>query len=226
MGRARRGRTRTVDARPGSWHIGVVRAIAALLVFGVIPVVSSCSPPPQEEYTARIAAERSRKDEMFRSSGDSPVLAKDLDAFVPLSYFPVDESYAVPAQLQPADEQIRLQMPTSTGKLRETTRIGTLLFTLKGQPLRLTAFLEDGSQRLFVPFSDLTSGTETYPAGRYMNLDPTRTGIYIVDFNVAYHPYCYYNAAYDCPLPPAENRLTVPIRAGERLREADATVSR
>jgi hypothetical protein len=190
-------------------------------------VLSACSTPPQEDYTSRIAAERERKDEMFRSGGeDSPVLPKDIDTFVPLSYFPIDESYAVPAQLEPAAQQVTLQMPTSTGKLRNTTRIGTLQFSLKGQPLQLAAFLEDGSRRLFVPFSDLTSGTETYQAGRYMNLDPTPTGIYVVDFNIAYHPYCYYNAEYDCPLPPPENRLKLPIRAGERLRKADASVSR
>ena len=164
---------------------------------------------------------------MFRSTGgDSPVLAKDLDSFVPLVYFPIDESYAVPAQLEPAAQPVRLQMPTSTGRLRETQLIGSLAFSIKGQSYKLAAFLEDGSRRLFIPFSDLTSGTETYQAGRYMNLDPTATGIYIVDFNIAYHPYCYYNAEYDCPLPPAQNRLTVPIRAGERLRKADATVTR
>jgi uncharacterized protein len=190
-------------------------------------LLSACSPPAQEDYVTRIAEERARKDEMFRNGGEeSPILPKDVDTFVPLSYFPIDESYAVPAQLQPAAEQVRLQMPTSTGKLRNISRIGTLQFTVKGQPLELAAFLEDGSRRLFVPFSDLTSGTETYQAGRYMNLDPTPTGIYIVDFNIAYHPYCYYNAEYDCPLPPSENRLKVPIRAGERLRKADATVAR
>jgi uncharacterized protein (DUF1684 family) len=59
-----------------------------------------------------------------------------------------------------------------------------------------------------------------------MNLDPTPTGIYIVDFNVAFNPYCYYNSEYDCPLPPAENRLKLPIRAGERMRGDDATLSR
>jgi uncharacterized protein (DUF1684 family) len=117
-------------------------------------------------------------------------------------------------------------MPTSTGKQRSMTRIGTLVFTLKGQPLKLAAFMEEGSARLFVPFSDLTSGTETYQAGRYMNLDPTPSGIYVVDFNIAYHPYCYYNEDFDCPFPPKENRLTVPIRAGERLRKADSTVVR
>ena len=190
-------------------------------------LVSACSPEPAQDYGARIAAERARKDEMFRSGGeDSPILAKDVRAFLPLAYFPIDELYAVPAQLAPADEQVSLQMPTSTGKLRNTTRIGTLEFSLRGQSMKLTAFLEDGSRRLFVPFSDLTSGTETYQAGRYMNLDPTPTGIYVVDFNVAYHPYCYYNPEYDCPLPPKENRLTLPIRAGERLRAADTTTSR
>ena len=120
-------------------------------------------------------------------------------------------------------------MPTSVGKIRTLERIGTLKFSVKGQALRLTAFHDLESQdarRLFVPFSDLTSGAETYPAGRYMELDPTPTGIYVVDFNIAYNPYCYYNAEYDCPLPPAENRLTVPIRAGERMRAADSTIAR
>ncbi len=195
-----------------------------LLLF-IVLFLSACSPVPPEDYSAKIANERARKDEMFRSGGkDSPVLPKDLDSFVPLSYFAIDEFYAVAAQLQPATERVSALMPTSTGKLRDLTRIGTLLFTLKGQPLKLAAFLEEGSQQLFVPFTDLTSGTETYQAGRYMNLDPTPTGIYVVDFNIAYHPYCYYNAAYDCPFPPAENRLTLPIRAGERLRNSDVTV--
>ena len=65
----------------------------------------------------------------------------------------------------------------------------------------------------------ITSGTETYPAGRYLDLDRNATGIYVIDFNRAYHPYCYYNLTFDCPYPPAENRLTVPIRAGERMRK-------
>jgi uncharacterized protein (DUF1684 family) len=74
--------------------------------------------------------------------------------------------------------------------------------------------------QLFVPFVDLTSGTETYPAGRYLDLDRTRTGIYLIDFNRAYNPYCYYNPTYDCPYPPRENRLKVPVRAGEKMRES------
>jgi uncharacterized protein len=202
-----------------------VRAVAALPLVLICLAFFGCSSAPPRDYTAKIAAERARKDEMFRSGGeDSPVLAKDLDKFVPLSYFAIDESYAVPAQLVPAENRVTAQMPTSTGKLRDMSRVGTLEFTLKGQPLTLAAFLEEGSNQLFVPFSDLTSGTETYSAGRYMELDPTPTGIYVVDFNIAYNPYCYYSPEYDCPYPPKENRLSMPIRAGERMQKGDSSI--
>jgi uncharacterized protein (DUF1684 family) len=198
------------------------RAFWAVLILGA---AAACAAP--EDYGSRIAAEREAKDEMFRQvGGPSPIRPGEVDKFVPLSYFPIDESYAVPAQLEPAADRVVITMPTSTGTLRQVERVGTLKFNLKGQPLKLTAFLEQGQRQLFVPFSDLTSGTETYQAGRYMNLDPTPSGIYIVDFNVAYTPYCYYNAEYECPLPPSENRLAIPIRAGERMRRADTTIDR
>jgi uncharacterized protein (DUF1684 family) len=183
-----------------------------------IVVVAACAAPPQE-YGAQIAAARAQKDTEFATSSESPVPPEKRDAFLPLAYYPVDETYAVPAELELAENRTRMQMPTSTGKLRNYERVGMLKFSVKGQPMRLTAFSEAGVpiSRLFVPFTDQTSGEETYDAGRYMELDPTATGIYLVDFNIAYHPYCYYSPEYDCPYPPAENRLAVPIRAGERL---------
>ncbi|MCA1584109.1 MAG: DUF1684 domain-containing protein [Acidobacteria bacterium] len=193
-----------------------------LLVALIALPLAGCS-RPVEDYAVKVAAERSAKDEMFRASNDSPLKPEDRDTRLPLSYFPIDETYAVPAQLAPAAERTTMRIPTSTGKLREMEQVGELRFTLNGQLLKLSTFLEpDG--RLFVPFTDLTAGAETYPAGRYLDLDPTATGIYVVDFNEAYHPYCYYNAEYDCPFPPAENRLPVPIRAGERLPPAEATI--
>jgi uncharacterized protein (DUF1684 family) len=186
-----------------------------------------CTPKP-EDYSAKIATERAEKDEFLRQSPDIvPVV--DRDKFLPLSYFPIDENYAVPAQLEPSAERITMQVPTSTGKLREMERVGFLQFTLKGQPLKLSALVDAGTRRvdrLSVLFSDLTSGTETYQAGRYLDLDATQSGLYLVDFNLAYHPYCYYNPEYDCPYPPPENRLKLPIRAGEKLRAADLTVPR
>ena len=114
-----------------------------------------------------------------------------------------------------------IEMPTSTGTQRKMRRAGSLEFSLKGQPMKLTAFLEVGADpsHLFVPFSDLTSGTETYTAGRFMDLNRNGTGIYEMDFNRAYIPYCYYNPTYECPYPPRENRLDMPIRAGERMKK-------
>jgi hypothetical protein len=88
--------------------------------------------------------------------------------------------------------------------------------------MSLSAFVEVGApdiNRLTVMFSDMTSGTETYAAGRYIDLDRTASGIYELDFNKAYHPYCVYNASYECPYPPPENRLKVPIHAGEKLKD-------
>jgi len=179
------------------------------------------------DYTATITEQRDQKDRFFRDDANqSPVRREDATKFLPLSYFPIDESYSVPAQLAPAPQRDSFTMPTSTGTLREVERIGTLRFSLQGQPLQLSAFLEKGSQELFVPFSDQTSGTETYNAGRYLNLGPTASGVYLVDFNAAYNPYCYYNAEYECPLPPAENRLPLPVRAGERMRQPDPNVPR
>jgi uncharacterized protein (DUF1684 family) len=200
------------------------RSLSTLLVALLIP---ACAGPKEEDYTAKIATIRAAKDESFKSDPDSPVPADKKATLLPLAYFPIDEIYAVPATLEPSADRTRIQVPTSIGKVRDLERIGTLKFSVKGQLLRLTAFRDLESrddQRLFVPFSDLTSGAETYPAGRYMELDPTPTGIYLVDFNIAYHPYCYYSPEYDCPYPPKENRLEVPIRAGERMQKADSSI--
>lgn len=192
------------------------------LALAVSAGLASCSPgPPGGDYVQRVEDGRAIKDESFLNSPDSPVPASRKGTLLPLAYYPVSEDLAVPAELELSQDRSRLQIPTSTGRLRDYERIGTLRFSLQGQPRQLTAFSEVGQpiSRLFVPFADGTSGAETYAAGRYLELDPTATGIYVVDFNTAYHPFCYYNEQYDCPFPPAENRLDVPIRAGERLPE-------
>ncbi len=146
----------------------------------------------------------------MRESPDSPVPADKRATFPPLPYFPVDASYRVPAGLQPAPPGPAVEMPTSTGQNRKMRRVGTLSFTLHGQPLSIGAFVEADQQdmnRLFVPFGDLTNGVETYQGGRYLELDRTPTGLYDLDFNRAFHPFCLFNASYDCPYPPAESRL-------------------
>jgi uncharacterized protein (DUF1684 family) len=191
--------------------MGITLVLAALL--------AACGNAPLP-YPEQIAAHRAQYDQFMRTSAESPVPAEKRATFPPLSYFPVDAAYRVPAALDVTPGGPIVPMPTSTGQVRQMQRVGTLSFTLKGQPLALGAFVEaneNDMRRLFVPFGDLTNGTETYPGGRYIDLDRTASGVYDLDFNRAYHPYCFFNSSYDCPYPPSENRLKVPIRAGERL---------
>lgn len=185
--------------------------------------VAACRPStPERPWADQIAADRGEKDAMFRDGAESPLLPENKASFKGLSYFAIDESYRVPASLTvaPNDARAIVKMPTSTGQMRDMVRVGRLAFMLKGQALQLSAFVEAGEarvDRLFVPFSDLTTGRETYAGGRYLDLTRSPSGVYDLDFNRAYHPYCLYNATYDCPYPPRENRLPVAVRAGERL---------
>ena len=180
---------------------------------------AGCSPAPPDErdYATKIASARSAKDAQFASGGDPIPQAKHAQ-FLPLAYFPIDPDYNVPGTIKAIDDKTIYEMPTSTGANRKMRRVGSLEFTLKGQPLKLTAFNEVGTDpgSLFVAFGDLTNGTETYEAGRFMDLERNTTGIYEVDFNRSYIPYCYYNPTYECPYPPPSNRLKVEIRAGEK----------
>jgi uncharacterized protein len=195
--------------------VAVARLITPLLLCAFV----ACT-PRERPYADEIADWRSTKDQFMRAASASPVPPERRASFPPLNYFPIDEDYRVAAALKliPSDDVI--EMDTSDGKKRRMRRIGTLQFTLKGQPHTLTAFVdasENDMRQLFVPFGDLTAGTETYPGGRYLDLDRTATGVYDLDFNRAYHPFCLFNPSYVCPIPPKENRLTVPIRAGEKL---------
>ncbi len=177
---------------------------------------------PAAERTAAWQAWRSARDSLFRAPG-SPLLAEQQAAFEGLSFFPYDSAFAFAVTLTPALERDTLRLATSTGEPREVVRFGTFSFAADGRRLRLAVFQPTEAApgtgqalRLFLPFADATSGRATYAGGRYLDLDPTPDGRYVLDFNYAYNPYCVYNPRYSCPLPPAENRLAVPVRAGEQ----------
>ena len=106
-------------------------------------------------------------------------------------------------------------MQTSTGDVQVYTRYGRFRFEVEGQPAELTIYLADYG--FFLPFVDALAGKETYPAGRYLEPEPLENGRFLVDFNLAYNPYCAYNDRWSCPLTPFENRLKVPLRAGEKI---------
>jgi uncharacterized protein (DUF1684 family) len=194
--------------KPGSAFVLLVLALS----------LSACR-SAERPYPDEIGEWRAEKDAFMRSA-QSPLPPGSRATFPPLPYYAIDERYRVPASLTVIRGEDIMEMSTSTGTRRAMRRIGTLAFTLDGQPMTLTAFAEASDttlQRLFVPFGDPTNQAETYRAGRYLDLDRTATGLYDLDFNRAYHPFCLFNTSYECPIPPRENHLRVAVRAGERL---------
>ncbi len=196
--------------------------LAALVI--AAGACSSGPPPPVETrpYDDQVLSFRHEKDESFRIGRDSPIPESARASFPGLAYFDIDPAYRVPASLaaDTSGSATLLELQTSTDQRRKMRRVGSLSFALGGVPYKLTAFNDIDAatmDRLFVPFGDLTSGAETYRGGRYLELERTPTGLYDLDFNRAYHPFCVYNSQYDCPIPPKENRLPLAIRAGERL---------
>jgi len=212
-------RERAASARSFLSVLSLASVLSLVSVLS-LPTAACSSRPPDEpkDYVARIAADRAAKDAQFAASDDPIPKARHKD-LLPLEYFPIDPDYNVPGVLKRVDDRTVFEMPTSTGTVRQMRRAGSLEFTLKGTQQKLTVFVEVADPgHFFIAFNDLTSGTETYPAGRYLDLPPNGTDIYEVDFNRAYNPYCYYNQSYECPYPPRENRLKIPIRAGEKIR--------
>jgi uncharacterized protein (DUF1684 family) len=201
-----------------------LRSLAALAVIAAAACTSGPPPPVAstgQPHTERVQESRAAKDEAFRYSDESPIPADQRATFPGLNYFPIDTAYNVPASLAEdrGAEPVIIELATSRDTIDRLARVGTLTFRLGGQTHQLTAFAAaaDGLDRLFVPFGDTTNREETYGGGRYLNLTRTPTGLYDLDFNMAYNPNCVYDARWTCPLPPPENRLSVPIRAGERL---------
>ena len=192
---------------------------AGLVLIAALTCACSSGPgAPAEDFVQKEVARREARDQQFRSEKD-PIPENKRNELLPLRYYPPDSSYSVAAALRLGQERPVVLMPTSTGTIRRYQRVGVLEFTFKGESLSLGAFVEEGAREidgLFVPFVDATSGKETYPAGRYLDIPPTTTGFYEIDFNKAYNPYCAYNATYECPYPPPSNRLKVEIRAGEK----------
>ena len=178
----------------GRTKVSIEHSKVLMTVLSAALLAAGCSPSKPAgsavDYVTTIQAERTQKDDAFRRQVDEPIPLAKQQLYLPLKYFPIDPAYSATASFTPASVRTPLQMPTSTGKMRDMEQVGTLSFTLKGQLLSLGAFVETGTppHRLFVPFTDLTSGTETYAAGRYLEFDRTATGIYTIDFNRAFHP--------------------------------------
>jgi uncharacterized protein (DUF1684 family) len=158
---------------------------------------------------------RRDKDDFFGHDHTSPLTPVQQRKFTGLAYFPENPALIVKAKIDRNVESGVVRMETTKGQQQVYRRYGLVHFQVDGQPAQVTLYASEGSHHLFVPFRDTTSGKETYGAGRYLDLH-THGEEVVIDFNYAYNPYCAYNPDWSCPLPPADNWLKVPVRAGEQ----------
>lgn len=160
---------------------------------------------------------------MFAGDVDSPLTPVQRARFRGLTYYPPTPALEAVTELRAYRERSEVELMTSAGDTERYRRAGVVWFDVAGISTVMTLLRSDDGE-LFAPFRDATSGTETYGAGRYLEARRLGDGGVLLDFNYAYNPYCAYNAGWRCPIPPTENHLMVPIRAGERTY-ADAEPS-
>jgi len=136
------------------------------------------------------------------------------------TFFPIDLNYRVTARFVPADGKRAVDVPNVLGDIAATPVVGEVHFKLNGRELVLTSFEGDTANGLSFVISDLTSKTETYPGGRFLDTDPVKNGEVVLDFNRAYSPPCSVTPYATCPLAPKENRLSIALPVGERYDRA------
>jgi uncharacterized protein (DUF1684 family) len=175
----------------------------------------------ESAYVKEIEKEREDKDRFMRTSAESP-FAADYDKYEGLKYFPTDIKYRVIANLNPIEKKRMVVLTTNDGQEQRYIEYAYAEFKLDGvnNKLLILEIADMGPSRgkLFLAFGDETSARETYGAGRYLDVNKAPGSNTIkLDFNLAYNPYCAYNETFTCPMPPRENILSIPIRAGEKV---------
>jgi uncharacterized protein (DUF1684 family) len=158
---------------------------------------------------------RTERDHFFKHAHESPVPHEERDAFDGLAYFEQDQDLVFEVTLDPV-EPTDVTITTTKGEERTYVRVATATLNIAGEETTV-ALYSTGHDSLFLPFRDATSGKESYGAARYLDIHPQGDGAVTIDFNYAYSPFCAFSDNYSCALPPSENWLTVPIRAGERV---------
>jgi uncharacterized protein (DUF1684 family) len=193
-------------------------------VFLFFAISCSQSQPQDSTYVNSIKEYREKTKKVFIDPEKSPLKPEQRKNFVGLNYYPISEEFVFEAEFIATPDEIPFKMKTTTEREPDYIKKGVLRFTYRDSVYSLNAYQQILSPMmaksiepyLFVPFIDESSGFESYGGGRYLELAIPTSNTVIVDFNKAYNPYCAYNAAYSCPLPPAENFLAFKVLAGER----------
>lgn len=195
--------------------------LVAVVILAITVFYSFQGSQDDTAYHAEILDEREEKDRFMRTSSESP-FAKRPEDYKGLRYYPPDIKYRIMANLRPVEKKRPVVLTTNDGKEQRYVEYAYAEFKLDGVANRLLileiADMGPFRGKLFLAFGDETSAGETYGAGRYLDVTKTPGASTIrLDFNLAYNPYCAYDDSFTCPLPPKENILNIPIKAGEKV---------
>lgn len=193
---------------------------APILPESLPPAPDLDSIPGDSVYFGEIMETRKAAEDFLRGD-ESPLDEKDRLQFKGLNYYPPDPAWRFRVRLEPPAVGDTVELLDTTGAERRFVRHGVLKFRFGDQEETLTLFREPLQNYLFLPFKDATAGKETYEVGRYVEPIEAEPGLFLVDFNRAYNPYCAYSHRWSCPIPPEENELSVAIRAGEKKFHAE-----
>ena len=162
---------------------------------------------------------REARDQFFRENPQSPLTESARKKFKGLLYYPIDLRYAMIGVIEryPRESKpLYKDLSTNKGRAKKYVKYGFFKFQWEGKEFALQVYRPLGSGEFFIPFRDKTSEIETHKEGRYLFIEQMPGGKVLIDFNRAYNPFCEYNDRYTCPLPPEENWLGIPVRAGEK----------
>ncbi len=178
--------------------------------------------PEEQLIINQIQTSRLEKDSLFKHADWSPLPEEKKKHFSGLKHFPFDLSLRFEGPITRYDTPFPDTIVGTKGDLRPAIRYAYFPFDYRGKEYRLELYKILGddpeyNKYLFLGFTDETTGDESYPTGRYIDFSENPENHYVIDFNLAYNPYCAYNPRYTCAIPSEENRLPFAIRAGERL---------
>lgn len=170
----------------------------------------------------------SKTEADFANSETSPLAPEDVASFDSIARYDFDPQYRIVAKWKSLEGVKPQSLKTTTAATRMMQKAGVLEFSINGEAVTLPVYRDLTLARmkvedpgLFLPFTDLTNGSETYGGGRYIEINASalKGDRAVIDFNVAYNPYCVYSPKYSCPIPPAENHIPARIEAGARVNQ-------
>jgi uncharacterized protein (DUF1684 family) len=199
----------------------MIKKIAiAIAIIGIIFYSLNDTKLDISTYSAQINKARKAKNQSFRQAAESPIPAAQKAKFDSLKYYPADLAFVINATIIRNEKPDTISMQMSDNRTEKYLNWGKAQFTLDKTSHQLGIYLKATGKdsTLFIPFTDLTNGRETYGGGRYLDAPLPKLNVaeLKLDFNTAYNPFCAYNNDYSCPVPPADNRLQVAIPAGEK----------